>query len=336
MKVFELGLNGKIKPIPGIVLDADYCKTTGITVLAVRNPNRLILINPGQPFKEMPLNKEPTTVAISQNGEQAICGFSKNDLSIIDLASLTIAKNYRLDFAPTDVALGDNGWAYLISDSFYEHYLRSVNLNSGEIFINPTDVHEITKLVKVPGKSLVYGTKGGEWSRNLLVADISAGAAAPLIDNWPTSPWNFWLSEDGNRVFAGHKEIYQAPAYQKKEWINYDLPVVGQMENLAFAIKSLVHSSVRKEILAVYGPVSFATAARIFRFDDGNYTQKGFFDVNESQIISPQGDLVTLRTELPWMFVDKTGQNLTLIKKGLSQSTSDIYWFYETISLPPN
>lgn len=331
MKVLDTFFAGVVIPINGTVVDADYNKPSGVLALALTNPSRLRIFKPGQPTSEMTLNKIPTSVALSENGEQAVCSFTNTDLSVIDIGSLTITKNITVGSIASDIALGNNGWAYLAPKDFMDYYLKSVNLITGEVVKNNTDVREMSQLKKVPGKNLIFGTKGGAWSNYLMVTDISNGAASTVIDQWDVFLWNFWLSEDGNRIFCGYKPIYQAPEYQNQVFISKQPTVLGQLENLGFSVTSVVHSSLLKEIFAVYS--SSETAAKIYRFDDATYLRKGVLQVNESEIITSFGNLVILRTELPYMYVDKTGSELILIKKGLSQSTDEAYWFLEKIKL---
>lgn len=331
MKVTDPSISGKIVPVEGEVVDADFCKATGLLVIAGKNPNRMYFFKSDQTVKTLELNKIPISVTISETGDQIAATFTNTDLSLINPESLTITKNIPTGIITSDVALGGNDWAYLAPKQYDTNYLLSINLNTAQIVKHTENVNGLTLLKKVPGKNLLYGSKVG-WSPDfLLVFDISQGAANSVVDQWWTTLWRFWISEDGNRIFTGIRKIYQSPEYQQKGMIMENPFMAGEIEEISGSVSAMDHSSALKEVLLVYKSYSNEPGTRVLRIDDSGYFRKDAFAVNNC-VVDENGTTLSLVPEVPWMFVSKSGKELNLIKKGTGNS-GKTYWFYEKIEL---
>jgi len=332
MKVFDPALSGNSELIEGEVTDAAYCKATGALVLAVKNPNRMYLYQPGQTKKQLDLQKIPINVAISEKGDLIAASFTNTDLSVIDPESFTIQKNIQTGMISSDLALGENGWAYLSPKAYDTNNLVSVDLNSGQLVKNNKYLTGLSWLKKIPGKSLLYGSLIG-WSPDyLLVFDISAGAVNPVIDEWWTTLMKFWPSEDGKRLFTGSLKVYQSPEYKASGSIIMDNPVLlGQLEPISATINSIEHSAALKEILVASKGYNYETGSQIQRIDDSGFFVKKTFSLNNITMLE-NGNLFTIIPEVPYMFVNKAGKELYLVKVAMGNSGKN-YWYYEKIDL---
>lgn len=329
MKVLEQTLPGTVGNIEGEVVDADFCKESGLMVMAAKNPNRLYFFKQGQPVTTMVLNKVPTSVTISESGDQVAATFTNTDLSLINPESRTITKNIPTGVLASDLALGNNGWAYLAPKPYDDYYLQSVNLNTGLVVKNVLNLDGLSLIKKVPGKNLIYGSKVGWGPDFLIVFDISKGAANDVVDQWWVELAKFWFSEDGERIFTGWRKIYKSPDYLQRGSI-MDKPVLaGEIEEIAGSITAIAHSASKNEVIVAYK--SYSGGSMILRIDDSGYTRKQVFAVNDCLVVE-NGTLLTMAPEVSYMYVNKSGTELYLIKKGMNY-TGLTYWFYEKIDL---
>ena len=97
------------------------------------------------------------------------------------------------------------------------------------------------------------------------------------------------------------------------------------------SIASIDHSSVLKEFFVVYKSNNYETGTKVLRIDDSGYFTKKSFGVDNCMVIE-NGSMLSLDPEVPYMFVNKAGTELYLIKKGSSNSGKD-YWFHEKMDL---
>jgi len=332
MKVFDPALSGNSELIEGEVTDAAYCKATGALVLAVKNPNRMYLYQPGQTKKQLDLQKIPINVAISEKGDLIAASFTNTDLSVIDPESFTIQKNIQTGMISSDLALGNNGWAYLSPKLYGDiNNLISIDLNSGAVVKNDENLNGLTCLRKVPGKSLLYGSFTGYSPDFLLVFDVSKGAVNPVFDQWWTELNKFWLTEDGQRLLTGILKIYQSPDYQGKGRINENPLLLGQLEPVSGFIYAMDHSLVLKEIILSYTSYNYETGAQILRIDDTGYFVKKTISLNKIPLVE-NGYYFTYIPEVPYIYVNNTGKELILIKS-VSGNSGKKYWYFEKITL---
>jgi len=331
IKVFDPTVSGDAEFIDGEVVDAEFCKATGILVIATKNPNRMYLYNSGQTKKTLELQKIPINVAITEKGDLIAASFTNTDLSVISPESFTILKNIKSGIITSDIALGNNGWAYLAPKAYDTNYMVSVDLTSGQVIKNNEYMNGLTWLKKVPGKNLLYGSKIG-WSPDfLLVFDISAGAVNPITDEWWTTLWKFWPSEDGQRIFTGNLKIYQSPEFQAKGSIMENPSLLGQLESISGTINSIEHSLALKEIFVAYKSYSYETGTRILRIDDSGYFVKSTVALNSLTIVE-NGNIFSIMPEVPHMYVRKSGKELYLLKV-ITGNSGKNYWYYEKIAL---
>ncbi len=331
MKVFDPTISGSVVNIAGEVVDADYCKASGLMVIAAKNPNRFYFLKPGEPMTFMDPQKIPISVAISETGDVIASTFTNTDLSLISPESRTIIKNIPTGIIASDLALGNNGWAYLAPKQYDSYYFLSVDLNIGQIVKNNSYLSGLSLIRKVPGKNLLYGSKVG-WSPDfLIVFDISNGAANDIVDEWRVDLSKFWFSENGDRIFTGVKKIYKSPDYLKKGSMNEKPVLAGEFEVINGSITSMDHCSALKELFVVYKSYSYETGTQVLRIDDSGYFRKNAFAVNNCFVIE-NSNMLSLAPDVPYIFVNKSGSELYLIKKGNSNS-GKAYWFYENITL---
>lgn len=332
IKVFDPTLSGNAELLEGEVVDAAFCKATGALVVAAKNPNRMYLYQSGQVKKQLDFQKIPINVAISEKGDLIVASFTNTDLSVIDPENLTVQKSIPTGMISIDLALGENGWAYL-APVLYDNNnnLTCVDLHSGQLVKINRNLYGLSWLKKVPGKSLLYGSKIG-WSPDfLLVFDISQGAVNPVIDEWWTTLYKFWPSEDGQRIFTGMLNVYQSPGYQAKGMIMESPALLGQFESISGSLYSMEHSQALKEIFVACRNSIWEAGNQILRIDDSGYFIKKIHGLN-NLTLTENGNVISVTPEIPYMYINKAGKELYLIKVAMGNSGKN-YWYYEKIDL---
>ena len=331
IKVSDQIISGTSEVISGDVVDADYCKSTGQLVIATKNPERLYSFVAGQPTKVVSLPLTPVNVAISEKGDQVGLSFLNTQIAVVDPKSLAILKNLPIGIVTSDLVLGGNNWAYVAPKVYDTNYLLSIDLNSGQVVKLNEEMTGLSVLKKVPGKDVVYGSKPGWTPDFLLVFDISKGAVNEQIDRWNLSLNRFWLAEDGKQMFTGNFSFYESPDFQGKGNIFETPKLLGRMGPVSGIIGTVEHSLARKEFFLSYRNYSNEPVTKVLRIDDSNYSIKNTYAI-DNLVVQDAGYYFSSIPEIPYMFIDKSGKELIIIKV-----TDNFHgkkdWYYEKIAL---
>lgn len=234
------------------VVDAEYSKSLDRIVMLGKNPRGVYVFDTATNVTtkiDIPL--AGSSVSVSPDGLFAAVGHD-GWISYIDLTAGMYIKSLRVPLYVEDVVLdgGGNVHTFSLGRSFDE--LVSINVNT-----------EVTKLgilyygytaakAHPDGISLYYANSG---LRNIGKIDISGGFASSKYE----SPYrgvyemcgDLWISEDGSRIFTRCGNVFQSSSI-----VSEDMIFSGALENLN-GIKSLDHSSISKEIVAIPYDVSY-------------------------------------------------------------------------------
>lgn len=332
IQVADETVNGNTIMLSGQVTDAEYYKPTDMLVISTKDPNRLYFIGENQTMKTMDLNKVPVSLAIPESGDFVAVMCSNTDLSLINPKTLSIEKNIETGVDFSDLALGNNGWAYLSRKQYDGYYLTNVNLETGQIVVGKAWANGLSYLKKVPGKPELLGTRVGYSPDGLLIFDISKGAARDTINEYHLDTWKFWLSESGDRMFCGIRKIYATPEFdQAKTYISSEQPLLkGELEAENWAIISIDHCAARNEFYVVLkNNNTYPATFKIDVYDvNGSYRKKTFL-VDACNI---PGTIHWLTTDaVPFIYSNKSGSSIYMIKKG--DDFNDGVWFVESVNL---
>lgn len=331
IKVSDPIISGASELISGDVVDADYCKSTGQLVIATKNPAQLYSFVNGQAAKVVSLPLTPVNVAISEKGDQVGLSFSNTQIAVVDPQTLAILKNLPIGIVTSDLVLGGNNWAYVSPKVYDTNYLLSIDLNSGQVVKLSEDMTGLSVLKKVPGKDVIYGSKPGWTPDFLLVFDISKGAINEQIDRWNLWLNKFWLAEDGKQIFTGNFSFFESPYYQGKGNIFDALKLLGKMESVPGIIGTVEHSLARREFFLSYRNYSNEAVTKVLRIDDLNYSVKNTYAI-DNMVVQDAGYYFSSIPEIPYMFIDKSGKELIIIKVADNfHGKKD--WYYEKITL---
>jgi hypothetical protein len=320
--------------IEGEVIDAEFCKNNGLLVIATKNPNRLYFSNQGKPVTIMNLNTIPVCLTISETGDFVAMVSSNADLNLINPETQSITKIIPTGIVASDIALGNNDWAYITPKQDNSYYLRSINLKTGQGLTGKAWVRGISYLKKVPGKNVLLGTRVGWSPDGLMVLDISKGLPRDTINEYHMDTWKFWLSENGDRMFCGTRKIYASPKFiDTLIFISTERPASkGELEEESHSISAIEHCAASNELFVVtkmWNTYDYPESVKVDVYDATGIFRKRTF--MPAYVIIPGTPTVIPTYDVPFLFTDKQGSNLFLIKRAIRQDQN--YWYLETITL---
>ena len=321
--------------ITSILTDAEYHHGTGIMALCTKSPDQILLFNTVTGETDtIPLDKTPACISFTEDGHEALLGYSVASVAHIDIDNSQILAEYDIDCIPYDIVPGENGWCYITPASDQWVMLRNLNLNTGEVITSTTatSIYEDCVIRKVPGKPYLAGSQLGLSPSGLLVFDLTDGQAKDGVTWYHESIGHLWLSKDGTKVYSSYKNVYTLPQYDGQYHheapsvfgnIGSDMPYIHALDECP-AISTVFLSST------IYYSLAGATSL-IEQFSITGLNRTGTFNVSPVWI-NVNGSDYLYETTPRFIFVNKEGTAMYVIKTLKQEYDSDC-WFLETIDL---
>ena len=208
---------------------------------------------------------------------------------------------------------------------------RNLNLNSGELIPgragNP--FYEKTIIRKIPGKPYLVGSRMGVSPTGILIFDVTEGIANDTISCYRESIWNFWVSEDGAKLYTGNRNVYILPEYDTQNHTSGP-PVSGQIESELTIISALDECPAINSIFVTSSYYSHTSgfSSLIEQFNSTNFSKIKTFNVSPV-LITENGIRTLYETSARFIFVNKEGSILYALKN-LKWNYSEDYWTIET------
>lgn len=241
------------------VVDAQYSSALDSALMVSSYPDNRLYMMDMSDYSEssIALNKIPTSISISPNGEHAAIGHDALitivDLNTLDSASPTID---LLDVSTDvfDIVLDGNGFvhAFPAADQW-------VNIHSVEIAANietlstGSSVREGTKARLHPNGSVIYGADNGLSPSDIEKYDISSGTANYLYD----SPYHgtydmcgdLWFWEDGSDILTACGNVFRSSSEQASDMVYRGSLDLGTLDGSPYYISHASHSEEEGELL---------------------------------------------------------------------------------------
>lgn len=237
--------------IDGNIIDAEYDRNNDVIVAVLENPNELRVYNPSNnSVTSVPLNLPPTSVSVGLNGNHAVVGHN-GWFSYINLSTMTLENNYAITSNTFDIILAPNAWVYVFPKEGQWERIRCINLSNGiETQHSGNLIRERTKVKLHPSGNYIYGADNGLSPSDFEKYDISNGTAQYLYD----SPYhgdfefsgNIWISEDGIRLFAKSRRVFNSSSDQSND-MTYNGELVGEGN-----VMTLDFSNTAKRVYAIF------------------------------------------------------------------------------------
>lgn len=313
------------------VVDAEFSRATNTIFYVTSSPaNALVVFNPETKVKKtVAINKTPTSVAVNAAGTKVLIGHT-GMVTYVDVAELSIEKEYPIECDALDVILTSNGWGYIFPRHDQWQAIYGINLltgtkaNSNNWMIYAGMVGRLH-----PSEKYIYGADNGISPDDIEKFDIQKGAAYSLKD----SPYhgdypfggNLWFSEDGDRIFTRSKTILRASEVSAEDMTyNGSIAITNQ-------IQSLFHSKTADRLYILTGNNSWSTPQgdsdlQIFNNSYlnflGKYTLEQYMVNNK--LYNAEGKFV---------FANAKGKRIYVLTKAQASSGLQYDWGFEQMDL---
>lgn len=321
--------------ITSLLTDAEYHHNSGIMAICTKSPNQLILLNTVSRHSDtIPLDKTPNCISFSEDGQTAVIGYSVASVGYIDISKREFTAEHAIDCIPFDIVLGDNEWCYITPNDDQWVQLRSLNLNSGALFVSPllSQIYEKTMIKKIPGKTVMVGTQTPVSPSGLLLFDLSAGQASDTITRYHETIDRFWISKDSTHLYAAYGNVYTIPEYDGEYHANSP-PVYGNIGAELYYISALDDCPVINSVFAGSANYHYQTglSSEIHQFNATNLNKTGTFTIKPVWL-NISGNTSLYYTFPRFIFVNNEGTTMYVLK-GLRQDYNIEGWFMETFAL---
>lgn len=331
-----------VPPPPGtiynsILTDAEYHHDSGIMAICTKSPNQLLLFNAASGKTDtIQLDKTPTCVSFTGDGQKAVIGYSVASVSYIDIASREITAEYTIDCIPSDIVLGENGWCYITPVSDQWEMLRNLNLNTNQLITSTTaaEIYEKTVIRKVPGKPYMAGSMVTLSPTSLLIFDLTGGQAKDEVSRYHEPIGNFWISGDGEKLYSSYGNVYTLPEYDG-QFHSSSPPVYGNIDAEFYYIDALDECAGINSVFVSSADYWWqsGTSPLIEQFNATNLNLIRTFNVSPVLLnFAGTGSGSLYETNPRFIFVNKNGSAMYVLKT-LRQDYGFEGWFIETIEL---
>lgn len=235
-------LGRQFSVIDSNLVDAEYSSKLGLVACVCSAPDRVILYKPETEEKTViSLNKLPTCISVSPDGEYAVVGHDAM-ISSIDLKKRGIKEECFVSCPVFDIVLSDNGYAYSFPsfDQWVKIYCTNLatrkETGCGLIYAG-------TKAKLHPSGKYIYGVGFEHCERY----DITDDTISKTYDDSYSGDYYFsrdiWISEDGNSLYAKSGNTFTSNPLPSR-----DMLYAGRLN---YSVLGLSHSSEKTLIAAL-------------------------------------------------------------------------------------
>lgn len=314
------GNNANIRAIDGNIIDAVFNKNTNTLYYVTSAPNKLIAydVTTRTVLHEIALSKAPTCFAISEDWTKAAVGHN-GSLSAINLSGNTVTAVYNSDYAVYDIAWAENDWFSYTQTGGSFSALHWINMATGALY-DDTDKYSLdgySMIKKVPNQLYLIATRGSTSPSGFFSYSI-ANKSKKSYSHMDLS--NFWMSEDGQYIYARSKDIYRTSSSTgSSDTFDADINSIGKINTPNNnGINFIYHSN---HFLWVIQNDSYSsdTSSSIYQIEDNDYTlvKKHTYDL----LYQPDAQTTSFSVKANYVFANNEGTEISVLCKGVSNNT---------------
>jgi len=314
------GNNANTRAITGNVIDAVFNKNTNTLYYVTSSPSKLIAydVKARSVLNEIVLSKAPTCFAISEDWTKAAVGHN-GSLSAINLTSNTVTATYTSDYSINDIAWAANDWFCYTQKGGSFSGLHWINTATGAVYEDKDqsslDGNSFVK--KVPNQAYLIATRGNTSPSGFLCYDI-ASKSKKSYAHMDLS--NFWMSEDGQYIYAQNSNIYRTTSSTgSTDNFNSNINAIGKIDTpSSYRISFGYHSNHNLWVIQSDSYTSDASAS-IYQFEDNDYTlvKKYAYDM----LYQPENQASAFNVNANYVFANNEGTEISVLCKGVSNSS---------------
>jgi len=316
------GNNANIRAIDGNITDAVFNKNTNTLYYVTSAPNKLIVydVTAKTILHEIALSKAPTCFAISEDWTKAAVGHN-GTLSAINLSSNTVTATYTLDYSVNDIAWAENDWFCYTQKGGSFSSLHWMNTATGASY-DDTDKYSLdgsSIVKKVPTQPYIIGTRNSTSPSGFFAFDIASKSIKSYAHMDLT---NFWISEDGQYIYAQNSNIYRTTSSTgSNDTFDANINEIGKItfsSGYSYGINFLYQSN---HFLWILRNDSYSSDASnsIYQYEDNDYTlvKKYVYDL----LYQPDAQTSSFNVNANYVFANNEGTEISVLCKGISNSS---------------
>jgi len=315
------GNNANIRAIDGNITDAVFNKNTNTLYYVTSAPNKFIAydVKARTILHEIALSKAPTCFAISEDWTKAAVGHN-GSLSAINLSSNTVTATYLSDYSVNDIAWCENDWYSYTQKGGSFSKLHWINTATGGTYDSSnSSLDESSIIKKVPTQPYIIGTRNSTSPSGFFAFDIASKSLKSYAHMDLT---NFWMSEDGQYIFAQNLNVYRTTSSTgSTDTFDANINAIGKINFASgynYGLNFIYHSN---NYLWVIQNDSYSsdTSTSIYQFEDNDYTlvKKYAYDL----LYQPDAQTTSFKVNANYVFANNEGTEISVLCKGTSNNT---------------
>jgi hypothetical protein len=324
------GNNENIRAIDGNITDAVFNKNTNTLYFVTSAPNKFIAydVTAKAILHEIVLSKAPTCFAISEDWTKAAVGHN-GTLSAINLSSNTVTATYNSDYSVNDIAWCENDWFCYTQKGGSFSGLHWINTATGTVY-DDTDKYSLdgnSFIKKVPNQAYLIATRGYSSPSGFFCYDIASKSKKSYAHMDLT---NFWMSEDGQYIYAQNSNIYRTTSSTgSSDTFNNSINAIGKINfngGYNYGLNFIYHSNHSLWVIQ-NDSYSTDTSTSIYKFEDNDYTLVKKYAYYP--LYQPGGPTTSFKINANYVFANNDGTEISVLCKGTTNSS----WIIEFISV---
>lgn len=309
------GISENIIPLEGNIVDVKMKKSTNELHYITALPNKYIVydLSNREIIKEIPLDKSPTCMAISEDFSKALIGHG-GLMSVLNLDDNKVTKEIETDFMMFSAQWIKEDWYCYSKTDNSNNNLYWINTASSETYETETNHSFNTAyLTKVPNQPYVIGARKNISPTGIFIFNTDTKTMENYVHR---SVGELYFFNNGELVVTQYAEIMRTSSLTSGS----DPSSIGELKTEEYTnpIWWLDFSPVNNSIWALFSHYTHSyyppEDATIYQFEDNDYSlvKKYTYD-NQFQ---PDAETTPYEVKAHYVFSNNEGTELAVLRKG--------------------
>lgn len=324
------GNSANIRAIEGNIIDVVFNKNSNTLYYVTSAPNKLVAydVKAKTILNEIALSKAPTCFAISEDWTKAAVGHN-GWISAVNLSNNSLTAIYESNYSIHDLAWAENDWFCYTQTGGSFSRLHWINTGNGALY-DDTDAYSLDGsaiIKKVPNQPYIIATRNSTSPSGFFAYDIASKSKKSYSHMDLT---NFWMSEDGQYIYARNSNIYRTTSSTgATNTFDADINAIGKIISSVeynYGINFIYHSnhylwSIQND------SYSSNTSTSVYQYEDNDYTLVKKHAYNTLYQLDAQSTSFAVYAN--YVFANNEGTEISVLSKGVSNNT----WIIQTIPI---
>lgn len=314
------GDNANTRAVVGDIIDVAFDQKSNTLFYVTSAPSKFIAYNVKTKsiVHEIALSKVPTCFAISEDWTKAAVGHN-GSLSAINLSDYTLTANYIADYSINDIVWAEGDWFCYTPKGGNFTNLHWVNIANGNKIDNTSsgNLDASSTIKKVPNQPFIIATRGGSSPSGFFSFSI---ATKSLKSYSHMSLSNFWLSEDGEYVFAKNTNVYRTTSSTgSSDTFNANINAIAKINLIGSSYNiNFINHSHRSLWLIYNDSFSNDSPTSVYQYEDNDYTLLKKYEYN--QLYQPNAQANTMNVKATYVFANNEETEIVVLCKDIASN----------------